>query len=104
MRSRNEVEAVLTHLKSGTCDKHATPENDTWIAVLEWVQGDPEHRRAFANFWDSLYQIAVESSNPEVLRRALYAALWRLEPSQPAAARLAAHISSQHPNDTPQSS
>jgi hypothetical protein len=82
MRSRIEIENLLDHMKSCTCGKHGTPENATWIAALEWVTGDEAFRKAFTDQWNALYDIAITSSDPAVLRTALTIALQRLAPPE----------------------
>ena len=75
-------------MRSETCEKFGTAENEARIAALEWVIGDDAFRKAFMDCWDALNDIAATSSDPAVLRIALSIALHRLEPPERAAARI----------------
>ena len=45
MRSKSEIERTISHLKTD-CTAEASV-NKAWIAALEWVLGDDEHRNAY---------------------------------------------------------
>lgn len=80
MRSKSEIEFQLEHFRS-SCTTDA-PERQIWIAALEWVLGDDEHRTAYSNFIASLETFATpnEESLPgdSIARHALAIALERL--------------------------
>jgi hypothetical protein len=72
MRSKAEIERQLAHFKTGECPKHGTVENEYWIAALEWVLGDEDHRHAYTQWLQSIEAFTTPDNPSSVgLRLAL---------------------------------
>jgi hypothetical protein len=48
MRTKSEIERVLEHFSGNTCSTPAA-EKAVWIAALNWVLGDNDHKRMYQN-------------------------------------------------------
>ena len=57
MLSKQRIEQQLEHFKNG-CTNAGSRENEIWILALEWVLGDEEHRKAYAEAIGQLELVA----------------------------------------------
>jgi hypothetical protein len=83
MLSRQRIEQQLEHFKNG-CPWADTGENEIWILALEWVLGDEEHRKAYAEAIGQLELVAQgrfdadSTARERIMALALSQALERL--------------------------
>ena len=83
MLSKKSIEQQLEHFKNG-CPWADTGENEIWILALEWVLGDEEHRKAYAEAIGQLELVAQgrfdadSTARERIMALALSQALERL--------------------------
>ena len=83
MLSKQRIEQQLEHFKNG-CAWADPGESEIWILALEWVLGDEEHRKAYAEAIGQLELVAQgrfdadSTARERIMALALSQALERL--------------------------